>query len=415
MTRTFLRLPHGPPLAPSKLWFPSGLGISAGWAGNTVNAATYNGKTYIGFCDGDGNGRVATFTHASRVWTLSPIVVAGLGADAHATPSVLVRSSDHKLVLAASPHATAHMYVAISTNAEDASAWGAATDIEGSLTGSPNCTYANLFQLSGESGKIYLFFRGGGGTNGQLYYSTSSDAGSTWSAKTEVYTAGAVGAYWAISSDAISRIDFVISDGNAPSGDAASAYHFYYTGGTYYKSDGTHITATLPLGPSDLTKIYDQSNGYVRAPYDILTNGGNPVAVWATYDPAGSGSDEHYWYGSCTAGTWSVHEIADAGAPPDATMQEGGVAIDATNPAAVFVSKATSSIWQMFRSVTADGGATWSSTQLTTDSASAPGDAYNIRPRSPRDGVTAFTCVWVIGAIDSVNRPASQIRGYPNG
>ncbi len=419
MKPTTLRVARRLQLPPPSTWFPSGLGIAAGWSGQTVNSTTYNGKTYIGFCDGNGNARVASYDHAAMTWTLSPAVVTGLGADAHATPSVLVRSSDHKILVAVAPHAANHMYVALSTNAEDVTAWGASTDIESSLTGSPTCTYAILFQLSAESGKVYLFYRNGGGTNGQLWYSTSTDGGATWSAAIEVYTAGAVGAYWAISSDDTSRIDFIISDGNAPSGNAASAYHFYYTGGTYYKSDGTHITASLPLGPSDLTKVYDQSNGHVRSPFDIQTNGGNPVAVWAVYDPAGSGSNEHYWYGSCTAGTWTVHEVTDSGTTPDPAIQEGGVAINTTDLTQVFVSKMTSSVWQMFRYATADSGATWSSTQLTSDSSPAPADSFNIRPRSPRNGVAAFTCAWLIGPASSdpstgANQPSGQIRGYPN-
>ncbi len=388
-------------------WFWAGLGVSASAAGNNINSVYYNGKTYAGFCDGDGNARIAQYVHSTHVWTVSAAIVTGLGADAHC-----------KLVLAVSPHAAAHMYIAISTNAEDITAWGAPTDIESTLTGSPLCTYANLFQLSGESGKIYLFYRAGSSNNGQLYYSTSTDAGATWSAATEVYTAGSVGAYWAVDSDDTSRIDFLVSDGNAPHGDAASAYHFYYTGGTYYKSDGTHITASLPLGPSNITKIYNQSLGSVRAPYSIVTNGGDPVAVWAAYDPAGSGSDEHYWYGAWTGGAWNVNEIDDAGSPPDVNFAEGGVAVNAADPTSVFVSRDISDIWQMFVYQTADAGSTWTSDQKTDDALLQPTDAYNLRPCSPRNAVTELSAVWFFGPhfvlSSGAEPPASQMRGYPN-
>lgn len=419
MTATALRVPRTTPLPSPQVWVPNALGIAGGWSGNTVNAAYFNGKTYVGFCDGDGKSRIAAYAHSTDTWALSPAILTAT-ADIHCTPSVLVRSSDHKIVVATAKHDGTNLYIAVSTNAEDISAWGTATDISSTLGGT-TYTYANLFQLSGETGKIHLFYRDyvAGTTTGSLAHATSTDAGATWTAQTVIFSVSGKVAYWAIGSDDTARIDIVTSDGSAASGDTASAYHFYYSGGNWFKSDGIQITASLPFAAANVTKIYDgATNGNVRAGYDIATNGGNPRAVWAAYNSAGSGSNENYWYGSCASGTWTVNEITDSGSTPDTNFQEGGVAIDATDVSGVFVSKKTSSVWQIFRYSTTDAGVTWASTQLTADSAPTPTDIYNLRPRSPRNAAATLTSVFCsgphFGTGLGVEPPAAQSRRYPN-
>lgn len=417
MPAAALRTPRTAPLPSPKAWFPARLALAAGIGGNQVNSTYYNGKTYVGFIDMEGDARVAQYDHTTETWTLSPAIVSsGLAADVHDTPAVLVRSSDHKIVIAVAPHAAAHMYVAVSTNAEDVSSWGAASDIVGSL-GATSCTYANLFQLSGESGKIYLFYRQGDHTTGVLCFSTSTDGGATWAAQTVLFQNTGHGCYWAVSSDDTSRIDVVCSDGNVIDGDtAASLYHMYYTGGSWHKSNGTVISTAPPLGPTDPTKIYDGVNGSMRAPYMALTNAGNPVAVWATYDPAGAGANELYWYGSCSAGVWSVHEITDTGSLRDTQFSEGGLCLDGTNIARVFVSKKVSGVWQIFLYKTSDSGVTWTNVQLTDDTSSVPADANNLRPVSPRNADPKLIAVWCSGPhfIQTVEGSFAQLRAYPN-
>lgn len=420
MTAASLRTPRQPP-QPSPQPYPvPSIGVPSGWPGNNRNSTFYNGVTYIGFCDGDGNVRVAAYRHSTGALTVSPIIVSGLGADCHCGPCVLIRSSDRKIIVAVAPHAASHMYVAVSTNSEDVTSWGAATDIIASIGSTLTCTYANLFQLSGESGKLYLFFRNGSPTTGQLYYSTSTDGGVTWTAAVELYANGTNGPYWAISSDDTSRIDFAVSDGNVGSNGIGSMYHFYYTGGSFYTSDGTLITAALPLAPANITEIYGGfSNGYVRAPFDVVTNGGNPVAVWSAWNHAGSGSNMNYWYASCSGGVWTVNLIHDTGSTSDPQFNEGGVCIDHTNPNRVYVSIDTSGVWQIYTYLTANAGATWTSTQMTSDSGT-PGDAYNLRPVSPRNANSGLPVVWLFGPHYStppgsgIEPPAARLRGFPN-
>lgn len=377
---------------------------------SSKNAAYYNGVTYIGYINGAGEARVSAYNHTTRALTTSPAIVTGLGADVHCSPSVLVRSSDHKIVVAVAPHNDAHLYVAISSSAESVAAFAAATDINSTLGGT-KYTYANLFQLSGESGKIYLFYRDQlADTTNVLTYSTSTDGGSTWAAQTALYENSLKQSYWVVDSDSASRIDFLVSDGTAANGDTASLYHFYYDG-SRRKSDGTVISASLPLGPSNLTKIYDgATNGSVRVPYSVVT--GSPAGAWAAYDPAGSGSNEKYWYGIYTGGSWTVNSIVDSGTPPVTGFSEGGLAVDRISNSIVYVSRVTSSQWQIFRYSTANNGSSWSNTQLTSDA------DLNLRPVTPRDAVSGLRCLWCFGphflSAASVETFSSLIRTHPH-
>lgn len=381
-----------------------------GWPGNQINASYYNGVTYFGYIDTRGALRVSSYDHTTHDVATSPGIVTGLTADIHSAPSVLVRSSDHKILIAVAPHATAHMYVAVSTNAEDVSAWGSATDINSTLGGT-QYTYANLFQLSGESGKIYLFFRDAQDTaaTNVLCYSTSTDAGSTWAAQTALYKTASALSYWVIDSDSTDRIDIATDDGTAVEGDAASLYHFYYSSSAFRTSDGTAITGTKPYGVSSLTKVYDSTNGAVRVPTSVAS-GSTPCVVFAAANATDWATNpEVYWYAKYSSGSWDANEITDCGADPNDNLFESGVTIDQTDSSRVFLGKVADGQYQMFAYTTSDGGTTWTSSQLTSDA-----DQPNWHPVSVRDADAGLTCLWSYGPAQPNGAFCCQIRGYPN-
>ncbi len=421
---TSLRPPIRPQGIPS-VSFPLA-SPSKGWVGVDLVASCvyYNGKTYFGFVDNAGGVRVGSYTHSSKAVGISPAIVTII-PDVHCTPSVIVRQSDQKLVIACSAHnltPSVQAYVAISTNPEDVSAWGSPINLTSTLAGT-SYTYMKLVQLSGESGKMYLFYRDeqDSQANSAICYSTSTDGGSTWTAQTTLYkNSGGHQPYWSIETDDTNRIDFIASDGSSAAGDPnASVYHFYYTGGSRFKSDGTLISASLPLAPSNLTKIYDgATNGGVRVPYAAIV-GPSPFATWASYDPAGSGLNEHYWYGTCdSGGTWTVHEIVDAGTPPVTGFAEGGVYLDKIDPTIVYLSRKVSGYMQVYRYATADSGATWTNTALTSDTNGQFGDSLNLRPICPRHAASDLRVLWCFGPhyVDENGYETSTalLRGYPN-
>lgn len=420
MTTAPLRARLKPPRESPKAWFDVSRLPGGTFTENSSPACTYNGKTYVGYVDGDGNARVAQYDHSTHATSVSPAIVTGLPSNWHAGPAVLVRSSDHKIVIAA-PSLSTHFYISISTNAEDVSAWGAATDI-GSTLGGSTYVFANLFQLSGESGKIYLCYATQGATY-ECCYSTSTDGGVTWAGQTQIYSTGtSAKPEFAFSSDMNSRIDFLVADGQASADASASLYHFYYTGGNFFKSNGSSVSGSAPYAPSGITKIFDgATNGLVRNPLTIVTNGGNPVATWAAFNTGGSGFNENYWYGTCSSGTWTVNKIDDTGALIEVPgLAEGGASVDPTDTTVVYVSKKTSGRWQMFKYETANGGTTWTPTQLTFDT-SDPSLGGDMKPIYPVNAVSTLRCLWLSGPYGpqslggTTNIGATcKIRGYPN-
>lgn len=374
------------------------------------SAVTYNGVTYIGFVDLDGHIRVAAYNHATHATTVSP-TLATAAADAHCTPTVVVRNSDQKIVVAATGHNIAHMYIAVSTNAEDVSAFGATADIISSIGGT-SLTYAQIIQLSGESNKLYLFWREGGATNAALYYSTSTDGGSTWAARTLLYSNTGKGSYWSIDSDNTGRIDIVTTDGTADHADTASVYHFYYDG-AWRKSDGTSM-GSPPFTPSSLTLISDGSvDGSANYAQQIIS--GSPlVACWGAYDSGGGGNPENYWYATYSSG-WSKHVIATSNRAANAGGA-GGFAVDAMSTSRAYLTRIVDGVWQLLVYETGDGGATWTETAQLTDEATGE---WNVGPLCPRGAAAAMRCVWLFGppmqeTPAGLDQVGGIIRGYPN-
>lgn len=424
MSVATLRVPRQAPLASPPAWFKM-VEAPTGFLGADITccSAYYNNKTYIAYVTPAGSAVVSSFDHTTKEVLTSSAVVTGLGADIHATPSLLVRSSDKKLVLVAIPHNSTHVYVAISTNAEDISSWGSATDI-GTTIGGTSHAYARLVQLSGESGKMYLFFRDRQDTDATnvLCYSTSSDGGSTWTAQTELYKNSLHQAYWVIGSDDANRIDIATSDGTVSAGDtSASVYHFYYdaTATKFKTSDGTEITDTKPFTPSSLTKLYDgATNGSASGP-NCMIPGTTPIVAFGAASST-SGDDSNFWYSIYTSGAWSTQLVDSTGTSSEVNFGQvsgGGIAVDRIDNSKAYVSKKVSGIWQMFLYVTADQGATWTSTQLTFDVGGQDADRPNIMPCTPHNAATELRCIWCFGPHyleGSLETSSAAIRGYPN-
>jgi hypothetical protein len=383
-------------------------------------AAYYNGNTYIGYIDGDSNVRVAKVNKATKAVTISPAIKTFAAVDQHSAPAILVRSSDHKIIVvtadvAPSPGGNGNkMYQAISTNAEDVSAWGAATDISASLDGTAitNYTYMNLQQLSGESGKIYLFYSLGfpGATNTiSLKYVTSTDGGATWSATTNLWTVANKSSYWSINSDDTSRIDFAVTDGHVLNGQTSSLYHFYYDG-TWHNTAGTSIgSPTFSNATTNMTKVYDgPTNGNIRVPYAIHPSG--PTIVFAAETVSnGSTTAENYWYAKFSGGSWTNNIITTSGiAGPDNAFAEGGVMIDPADTSHVLVGKTDVLSYR-----TANGGTTWANdAQLTTGGTQA---VPNIRPFAPHNADPSLYALMVSGPwpLENSLMVGQQILGYP--
>jgi hypothetical protein len=287
--------------------------------------------------------------------------------DDHANPAFLVRSSDNRILAFASAHNGNGLYTYLSTNPNDASAFGSETDIDTDL-GRSEYSYPNPIQLTGETNDpIYLFFRAKGATaNRHVYYSTSTDQGATWSAATLLIGNNSDSSdhspYVKIVQNGNDRIDFFCTDGHPQFTATNSIYHFYYQGGSFRETDGTPLS--LGIAPAtDLTKVYDGTTNRAWIWDATIDGSGNPVCVYAVFN---STTDHRYRRAKWNGSSWDDGEICTAGSNlyGDQAYYSGGVAIDPDDIDTVFASREVTGIHQLFR-YTYSGS--WSGTQITAD------------------------------------------------
>ena len=373
-----------------------------GWPGKT-GAVHHGTTTYFGWVDSAGNLEMMYYTDAaasSSVFTLH----ATLQADWHNRPSLLV-DSDGYLHAMYSKHAVdgGGLYHRRTVNSLDTDAtisggWDTETNID-SQTGGNKYTYPQILELTGE-GKLWAVWRWGTSYDAAYFYSTTTDlTGATgWTAQTEIYYHSGRGAYIRIDTNGTDRIDFVLSSGTIVS-DHADLYHFYYDG-TWNASDGT--SASLPLATTDMTLVYDGATYGVRLPFDLVVNSSSDiVAVLA----AQTGTSERYVYCTWNGSSWTAQLILDDGGL-NTSFVEGGIALDPADTTRVVLSRVLGSRWEMFLEVTADGGATWTETALT--SASATDQFY---PVAVQNAGSALTFIWLTGTHTSYTSYSLSIRG----
>ena len=375
-------------------------GMWPGW----TQAFYHGGTSYVGFCDNAGLIYVGSYDHASGVFTKT--VVGGPTAiDQHDATGIVRRSSDGRLVALFCSHNSANIYRRISTNPEDATAWGATDNMDSSIGGSAY-TYPALYELSDES-KLYAFMRCDNNSSLPMSWgiSTSADDGATWSAKTVLFA----GDFWYAKSCKAtgSRLDFLVTTG-ANYADHSSVYHVYYQGGSWFKSDGTSA-GSPPFATTDMTLVYDASATGSRVPGDIASDGTTVVATFPRFVAPQNGtigSDEDLLYGYWNGSSWSVNTVAANIGATVATYLDGGIAIDSSDFGHVQYAAKVGGVWQMFDATTTDQGATWEATQLTT---TAVRRGY---PWFVRDHSSGLVSVWLLGTFTDQDTFDTGIEGY---
>lgn len=369
-------------------------------------ATHHNGATYLVWTNGlTGDLEIGKYVHATGVTTTHVIAAAfepgtlDSGIDNHSSPAVIVRTSDHKIVVVAMHHAeTDGPYVFISSSAEDISAFGAAIRPDSSI-GAAQYTYPVLYQMN--DGTIWFFFRDyiSGTTTGRLSYSTSTDGGATWSARTVVYT-GATGKvpYWRIVSDG--SLIHVFATDDVPT--ASPTGHFYIDSadGKCYTSAGVEITATKPFGYSSITQVHAATCWSWGASVDSL---GRPACVLMV----DVGSDNAIKVARWRSGSWQVDTVVSSvGGQLTGNQYGSGAAIHHANPDLVYLSKKATH-WEMWRYVSGDDGATWTGTQLTSGSS-----VDNIWAELVHHSGVGLEGVWLVGSYTSDTSYLFGITGW---
>jgi hypothetical protein len=351
----------------------------------------YN-KTYVGWMTRNGDVTISSYNQVDGtkvVFALHP----AFQIDDHDAPSILVRS-DGRLLSFYDAHGGKNLYYRISTNPEDVSAWGPEQRVGTNTPGPYGYTYSNPFQLSGEQGKIYLFWRGG---NYEPTLATSTDGGQTWASATTVINVPNQRPYVKYASNGTDTIHVAFTDGSPNEFTANSIHYAYYRGGTFYRANGTPITSmsALPFTPAQADLVYDAAKAGARAwVWDVATDSvGNPIIVYATFP---SSTNHIYRYARWTGTAWVNYTITPAGGYIDGTSQpyySGGLELDHANPSVVYLSRQINGIHEIEKWTTADHGASWTSVPITSNS-----PKKNVRPVVPwGSGANAINVIWMYG------------------
>lgn len=339
---------------------------------------------------------------------------AALQSDDHDIASFLHRADGHIMAFYSKHGNDTYMRYRVSTNPNDPTSW----DPELIITNtSGNVTYSNPFQLNGESGKIYLFYRG---IDWNPTCVTSTNNGTTWSAPAKLIDSPGERPYVKYCSDGSSTIHFVFTEGHPDEVDPTSVYHMYYRGGDLYRSDGTLIGKRVdgPVTPAQATRVYDGASATGEAwTWDMhLDEAGNPIVPYATF-ASRSPDDHRYRYARWDGAQWQDHEVARAGTRlySGQASYSGGICVDPESADVVYISSDVditngtpnaSGRYELYRGETADVGATWDWRALTWDSVED-----NLRPIVPIGHTNETTVLWLKGTYASFTSYEQEVLG----
>lgn len=344
------------------------------WSSITDPRAIPIGTTGIAFTALTMAGRASVFSADAPYETFTETVLrTGVSLDDHDNAALLKRDSDGKILAMQSSHNGAQFYGWISSVTDSVSAFGLATDHDSTMGVGPY-TYANLHQLTGMvNDPIMVFARSGTAPSWTMHYASSTDGGATFGAMSALL--GPNRPYFKSVTNGGTRIDFAVTTGHPGEVAACSIYHFYYDNGSWYDSSGVSIGSPPFDQTTDLTQVYDGST-YESLVWDIQVDGsGNPAIVFAVFVTT---TDHRYYYAKWNGSSWVVNQICTAGTYlyADATQPyySGGVCIDPDNVNRTFASRESGGNWNIYCYTTANSGASWAETQLTS------GDGMRFRP-----------------------------------
>jgi hypothetical protein len=350
-------------------------------------AVHYNGRTYFSWVASNGDAKIATYVHATQTVEDEFTLHATLLDDLHVSPSILVRSSDHRLVVAYTRHDDSFIAVRISTNPEDTSAWGSEVTLDSTL-GGEGYTYPSILQR--DSGTILLFYRDYISATDEsfLTYTSSTDGGATWAAQKHLYVEGTRGSYWKVFGRG-ERIDVVVIDGHPVTDAPTKMFHMWADETNWHDSDGT-VLGSLPHDTSDMTEIYDGSDGSAWVMNVALDADDHPVVCYwtGTYGQTDMDINYAHWNGSA----WELNLVTNTGGDGSTMYAPGGAVIDENDARYVYATVFDNGQLEAFKFTTEDDGATWSSRQLTAGSST--GNFWPAVVRNAEDGLRA---IWLRG------------------
>lgn len=244
-------------------------------------------KTFIGLTHNSGGGymgHIVTLNNTTGVMAATQVGTVE-SMDDHNEPSILIKAADGKLFTAYSEHnANVKVRFRTSTNAKDATAWGA----EGTFDATTNASYCSSFESV--AGNIYIFYREN--TAGWCYIK-STDAGASFGGRVNFYdyAIGSDQGYVIPAQSPVNKniIHFGLSSGHPHTGNDVSIYGMYFdcSDDTFHKLDGTDVTASIPLAAANLTSIMENTNPNGAWIEDVIVDSSGKPRYLMTYYPNG--------------------------------------------------------------------------------------------------------------------------------
>ena len=339
-------------------------------------------QTFLGWIDREGDVKVASYDHVSKVRT-TVVLHERLGVDDHNNPALHVRP-DGRVMAFYSEHNGAAMYYRVSRWPEDITSWGRERRLPTNTThdssGSRRAygfTYPNPLRLREEPNRLWLFWRGG---SSWPTFSSSPDGGRTWERARNLIANPHQRPYVKFAGNGRDRVHVAFTQGH-PVQVNSNIYYARYRDGNLYRANGARIKpmSRVPLSPSEADKVYDTSSkAWI---HDVAHDSAErPVIVFAAIDDSG---EHHYRYARWTGRSWRWYRmvsagrsIADYGKEP---YYSGGITLDHENPSVVYLSRQVGGEFEIETWRTPDGGRTWSRNAVTSSSSTE-----NVRPVSPR-------------------------------
>lgn len=413
-------------------------------------ASSRGGKVWFGTTGSDNNSVLTGRASLYEIDEVNGLIlrkdmatsaIAATWADDHDYPTAPVFRPDGRLVSFYCPHRTGGpIYFRISVSPGTmANGWSREYSIG---NGASYPTYPSPVFLSGESNKLYLFYRNGS-SSGPMSYISSTDiatvapatvdggdlgATPTWSSEVQVSaSAGTQGIYHKVTSDGTSRIDILMTDAVGPqAGIKNDVRHTYFQGGNFHTSAGVSLgSAPSLIAFTDFTAVATSgapdSFGDMWCDHIQRRPSGLIEAVFHRFV---STSDHRLYYARYEGGSWSKVEVDagfGSGTPDTRSTQitdgqgavEGyygpGAFLDTAEEGVLYCGVGTSSYSQIYRYTTADQGATWTRERVSDLS------GENVRPVVPVDRTDKYSVFWLSGAYhyyDFNTNPAAADIGY---
>jgi len=276
-------------------------------------------------------------------------------------------------------------------------------------------TYANLFRVEQENGRIYDFYRGNDFDPNVLI---SDDGGESWRYAGRLV--GGPGRPYVKYASSGGAIHFVCTEQHPRDFDN-SLYHGFIRRGKIYDSAGTEIgrVGKQPAVHSKLTMVFQGDEDNVAWPSDFESGADGTLYVvysvqkdGAGMPPGFGGMDHRYRYARFDGQAWHDYPIAYAGTKLYAGEDDytGLITIHPGSPGTVYFSTNAEPLtgkpivsaadgkrhYEIFKGVTPDGGESWEFSPVTADSR-----IDQIRPNVPHGGPPGSALLWLRGKLRS--------------